>query len=118
MVFTDALQILLSREKQLPVKEKEVLLKRLDIVLTLRSLSYSRVQEIKKIDSDIQIHEILAGVKDPDLKNQALIDHYGAGTPAELVKIMFSPGEIEEICREIDKLSGYRQVTLEAVKKK
>ena len=48
MIFTDALQILLSREKQLPVKEKEFRLKRLDIVLTLRSLSYSRVQEIKK----------------------------------------------------------------------
>ena len=112
------MQILLSREKQLPVKEKEFRLKRLDIVLTLRSLSYSRVQEIKKQDADIQIHEILAGVKDPDLRNQELIDHYGAATPADLVKLLFNPGEIEEICREIDKLSGYRQVTLEAVKKK
>jgi len=113
-----ALDILLAGEKQLPVKEKQFRLKRLGITMTLRSLSYNRVQEIKKIGSDIQIHELLAGVRDPDLKNQALLDHYGAATPAELVKTMFSPGEIEEICIEIDRLSGYRQVTLEAVKKK
>lgn len=112
-----ALDILLAGEKQLPVQEKQFRLKRLDIVLTLKSLSYSRVQEIKKIGTDIQLHQVLAGVRDPDLKNQALLDHYGAATPIELVQLMFSAGEIEEICFEIDRLSGYRQVTLEAVKK-
>lgn len=48
------MQLLLSREKVLPVQEKEVKIKRLSpkgqepVVFSLRSLSYNRVAEIKK----------------------------------------------------------------------
>jgi hypothetical protein len=121
----DALQILLSRERELPVQERDVKLKRLSrkgeepVVFTLRSLSYNRVEDIKKISGDDgKLHIVLAGVKSPDLKNQELLDHYGAATPLDLIKLMLLPGEIEDLCREIEQLSGYRTATLEVLKKK
>lgn len=118
------LEILLHRGKTLPVQKKDVKIKRLSteaepVVFSLRSLSWTRAAEIRKMGGDdTQIHMVLAGTEAPDLKNQALLDLYGAATPAELLKLMLLPGEIEDSAAEIDRLSGYRQMTVEAVKKK
>lgn len=121
----DTLQLLLSREKELPVQEKEVKIKRLSpkgqepVIFSLRSLSYNRAAEIRRMGGDdVKLHIVLAGVKSPDLKNQELLDHYGAATPAELLKLLLLPGEIEDLCIEIEKLSGYRTDTVEEIKKK
>ena len=121
----DALQILLAREKEIPVQEREVKMKRLSrkgeepVVFVLRSLSCNRVEEIRKISGDdAKLHILLAGVKSPDLRNQELMDHYGAATPTDLIKLMLLPGEIEDLGREIEQLSGYRTATLEVLKKK
>ena len=121
----DVLQVLLSKDKELPVQEARVKIKRLSkkgedpVIFSLRSLSYNRVAEIRKIGGeDSKLHIVLAGVKEPDLKNQALLDHYGAATPLELLKVMLIPGEIEDLCLEIEKLSGYRVSTIEEIKKK
>lgn len=121
----DVLQLLLSKEKELPVQEKQVKIKRLShkgeepVVFTLRSLSYNRVQEIQKIGGDdVKLHIVLAGVREPDLKNAELLSHYGAATPVDLLKLMLLPGEIEDLCIEIEKLSGYRTATIEQIKKK
>lgn len=121
----DTLQLLLAREKELPVQEKEVKIKRLSkegeepVIFSLRSLSYNRVGEIKRMGGeDVKLHIILAGVKSPDLKNQELLDHYGVATPLDLLRVMFLPGEIEDLCIEIEKLSGYRMDTVEEIKKK
>lgn len=121
----DVLQLLLSREKVLPMQEKEVKIKRLSpkgqepVIFTLRSLSYNRVAEIKKIGGeDVKLHILLAGVRSPDLKNQELLDKYGAATPLDLLKILLLPGEIEDLCMEVERLSGYRVDTIEEVKKK
>lgn len=121
----DVLQILLSREKELPVQEKGFKIRRLcrkgeePVVFTLRSLSYGRVADLRRIGGEeMKLHIVLAGVKAPDLKNQDLLDHYGAATPLELLKAMLLPGEIEDLCIEIEKLSGYRTDTLEEIKKK
>ena len=115
----DALQILLAREKEIPVQEREVKMKRLSrkgeepVVFVLRSLSYNRVEEIRKISGDdAKLHILLAGVK-----SQELMDHYGAATPTDLIKLMLLPGEIEDLGREIEQLSGYRTATLEVLKK-
>ena len=85
----------------------------------MRSLSYNRAAEIRRMGGDdVKLHIVLAGVKSPDLKNQELLDHYGAATPAELLKLLLLPGEIEDLCIEIEKLSGYRTDTVEEIKKK
>ena len=102
----DALQILLAREKEIPVQEREVRIKRLSrkgeepVVFVLRSLSYNRVEEIRKI-----VKQFGKGA-------------YSAATPTDLIKLMLLPGEIEDLGREIEQLSGYRTATLEVLKKK
>ena len=42
----------------------------------------------------------------------------GCETTVDLIKRLLLPGEIEDISREIEKLSGYRVVTLKEIKKK
>lgn len=108
--------------------EKEFKVKRLsklcgsDVVFTLRALPYSRVAEIKKLSSedDMSVNIVLAGVVSPNLRDSRLCDRYNAPTPAELLKsnVLLLPGEIEDISREIERLSGYRTVTVEEIKKK
>lgn len=100
--------------------EKEIKLKRLSemcgepVVFKLKALPYNRSVEIGKMD-EMNVHCVLAGVVEPNLKDSALLEHFKAPTPAELVKKMLLPGEIEDISREIEKLSGYRASTIETV---
>lgn len=90
-----------------------------NVVFELRALSFNRVNEIRKIEGDdFTVHIILAGVTAPDFKNSQLMDKYSAVTPAELVKKMLLPGEIEDLSRQIERLSGFRVDTLEEIKKK
>ncbi|MCI1958190.1 MAG: hypothetical protein LKJ25_01025 [Clostridia bacterium] len=122
--MSTALDILLSNE--LPqAEEKEVKIKRLskawgvDVIFKIKELGYSRVAEIKKMEPDsIPVHIVLAGVKEPDLKAKELMDKYKTVTPAETIKKILRPGEIEDLSRAIEKLSGYRENTIEEIKKK
>jgi hypothetical protein len=114
-----ALDILLGEDKIEKRQEKQVKVKRLGVVFTLQSLGYNRVAEIRKLgDERIPLHILLAGVVDPDFKNAALQEKYGAVTPAELIEKILLPGEIEDLSRMVEKLSGYRSVTIEEIKKK
>ena len=90
------------------------------VTFELTGLPFSRVAEIKEMpdSSEIPVQIVLAGVVSPDLKNPALLGKYRAATPAELVKALLLPGEIEDVSREIERLSGYRTATLEEIKKK
>ena len=119
----DVIDLLLKTDvPDLP--EKEFKVKRLselcggDVVFSLRALPYSRAAELSKMEADSSVHIILAGTVSPDLKNSELLEKHAAATPAELVKKMLLPGEIEDLSREVEKLSGYRQRTLEELKKK
>ena len=121
----NALEILLRTE--IPESQtKRVKVKRLskaageDVIFTLRELTFSRVAEIKKLhgeDGEMTVHILLAGVVEPELKDKALREKYSAATPAELVKKLLTPGEIEDMSRQIERLSGYRAETLEEAKK-
>lgn len=106
--------------------EKQIKHKRLsavcsgDVIFTLRALTYSKVAEIKEAHSgdDMAVFILLAGVKSPELKSAELMKKFNADTPAELIKKMLLPGEIEDLSREVEKLSGYRTSTIEEIKKK
>ena len=107
--------------KQLP--EKQIKIKRLsellgeEVILQLRALPYGKVEELRESASlDMNVHILLAGVVEPDLKAKELREKFGGATPAETVKAMFLPGEIEDISREIERLCGYRMATIEEVK--
>jgi hypothetical protein len=105
--------------------EKEYKIKRLSglcgepVVFKLRALPYSRAAELTQSQKDdISVHILLAGVVEPNLKTPELMTHYNAATPAEMIKKMLLPGEIEDISRAIERLSGYRTDTIEEIKKK
>ena len=123
--MADALDILLRAEIPQP-QEKDFKHKRLsklcgeEVIFTLKELGFSRVAEIKKMHEgeEMEVHIVLAGVKAPDFKDKALLSKYGAATPAELVKKLLLPGEITDMSREIEKLSGYRTSSIEEIKKK
>lgn len=88
-----------------------------DVVFRLRALPYGKVQTIRNSNSDdsaIQI--LLAGCVEPDWKAPALKERFGGATPAETVKAVLLPGEIEDLSRAIERLCGYRKQTIEEVK--
>lgn len=87
-----------------------------DVVFTLRALPYGRVKDIKGLTDEADMAILLAGTVDPDLKDPALKEKFGGATPAETIKAMLLPGEIEDISNAIQKLSGYREMTIEEIK--
>jgi len=56
---------------------------------------------------DLQVLTLLDGVKEPNLKEKKLLDHFSVITPKELVSKLFLSGEIADIYNEINVLSGY-----------
>ena len=61
-------------------------------------------------------HVLLAGCVEPDLKAKELKEKYGGATPAETVKAMLLPGEIEDLSRAVERLCGFRRITIKEVK--
>ena len=108
-------------QKELPTARYKVkrLSKQLgtDVVFTLRGLPYGRVQKLREsVADDVPVQILLQGCVEPNLKAPALQERYGGATPAETVKALLLPGEIEDLSRAIERLCGYRQLTIEAVK--
>lgn len=107
-----------SVQKELPTAEYEI--KRLSklcgepVTLQLRALPYGKVQELKETGADQEIMILLAGC--PELKDPGLAQKFGGATPAETVKEMLLPGEIADLSRAVERLSGYRQNTIKEVK--
>lgn len=113
------LELLLANELPEP-KTKDIKVKRLseawgqDVVLTLRELSYNEVCSLTKEDGEhIRAAIVLEGVQEPNLKNMELMKKMKASTPLEMVEKLFQAGEIDDISREIEELSGYRKKTVE-----
>ena len=79
-----------------------------DVVFTLRGLPYGKVQKLREsLSDDVSVHILLQGCVEPDLKDPALKERYGGATPAETVKAMLLPGEIEDLSRAVEKLCGF-----------
>lgn len=122
--MSDILDLLLKMDvSDLPEKEYKV--KRLSglcgapVIFKLQALPYNRANEISRAQKeDMEVHILLAGVIEPNLKASELMSKYNAATPAEMVKKMLLPGEIIDISRAVERLSGYRIDTIEEIKKK
>ena len=89
-----------------------------DVTLTLQSLSFDRLEEIKRLHgrkSDIYI--VLEGVVEPNLKDSALRENYQVTGYDQLIEKAFTAGEIDNISNHILVLSGYGDSSVEELKK-
>ena len=84
------------------------------VVLELRALPYGKAQELRELERDQEVHILLAGCE--ELKDEALRAKFGGVTPAETVKAMLLPGEITDLSRAVERLSGFRQNTIREIK--
>ena len=84
------------------------------VVLEVRGLPYGRAQDLRNMEQDQEVHILLAGCE--ELRDEALRTKFGGITPAETVKAMLLPGEIAELSRAVERLSGYRQVAIREIK--
>lgn len=87
-----------------------------DVIFTLRALPYGKVHDLERFTQDSDIHILLAGCVDPDLKDHQLMEKFGGATPADTVKRMLLPGEIADLSAAVERLSGYRRMTISEVK--
>lgn len=105
-------------QKNLPTAKYEI--KRLSralgepVALELRALPYGKAQELRDMERDQEVHILLAGC--PELKDEGLTAKFGGVTPVETVKAMLLPGEIADLSRAVERLSGYRQMTIREIK--
>ena len=105
----------------MPTKELEV--SRLSdltgepVVFTVKALSYDTITELREVNSgSITIPVLLAGVVSPDFTSPHLLKHFGAVDSEGVVKAMLLAGEIADLSRAIEELSGYRRLTVNEVK--
>lgn len=85
-------------------------------VLELRGLSYNQYQDLAG-SRNANVDIVLEGVTAPDLRDPRLLAQYKAATPVDVVKAVFLPGEISDIARQIEKLTGFRGDTLKEIQK-
>lgn len=85
-------------------------------IFELEALPYGRVQELKRLSNDVEVQILLAGCVSPGLKSEALRKKFGGVTPADTVKNMLSSGEIADLSQAVERLCGYRQMTIKQVK--
>ena len=73
-----------------------------------QSVNLSKKGAIKDFNTfDMQVLTLIDGIKEPSMKDEKLLKHFGAVTPKELVPKLFLAGEIADIYNEINVLSGY-----------
>ena len=107
-------------EKELPTGRYKVdrlsALSGHDVVFTVRALPYGKVHDLARFTQDSDVHILLAGCVEPDLKDPRLMEKFGGATPADTVKRMLLPGEIADLSAAVERLSGYRRTTITEVK--
>lgn len=84
------------------------------VTVELRGLPYDKAQDLRNMEKDQEVMILLAGC--PELKSEELKAKFGGSTPAETVKAMLTPGEIVDLSRAVERLTGYRQNTIRELK--
>ena len=125
----NTIDLLLGIDKEKFEKEtKEVKIKSLskkagkDVIFTVKELNMDEFKRISDLatkkkrhgvsetdEVEVAVNTILKSVVEPNFKDEKLLEYYEVETPKELVKKILKAGEIMEVYREIEKVSGYNQ---------
>lgn len=129
------LDLLLKLDKKKLVRPtKEVEIKRLSEILgepfivVCQALSpdeFEEIQDSVKVNTNgeietgenLQASYVVKGVKDPNFKDQKVIEHFGAINAAEAVANIFLPGEVSGLFNVINELSGFGKDAVAEIKK-
>lgn len=89
-----------------------------DVIFRLKGLSYKQVRKTQGKPMDERALDIvLEGCVEPDFHDKRLLSpERGIATPLDAISARLTPGEIDELSVEIQKLSGYLRKTLSEVK--
>lgn len=89
-----------------------------DVIFRLRGLSYRQVRKTQEKPLDERSLDIvLEGCVEPNFHDKRLLNpERGIATPLDAISARLTPGEIDELSVEIQKLSGYLRKTLSEVK--
>lgn len=110
-------------ESKIKKPTKQVEIRRLSealgekVIFTCQAVTANKMAEIQEMVLDVktqqidvqemQIMTVLAGVKEPDLKDKKLLEKFNAPTPKELLQKLLLSGEITNLYNVISELSGY-----------
>ena len=110
---------MVKRAGETQSESQEITIKRLKGEVVLKPLSYDEIAEIRrKENEDVDLYVCLYGIAEPDLQTEEFTKAMNVLTPAQALKSLLTPGEIQDISRRIQKLSGYYKMTIEDIKKK
>jgi len=89
-----------------------------DVIFRLRGPTYKQVRETQEKPVDERaLNIVLEGCVEPNFHDKRLLNpEKGIATPLDAIKARLTPGEIDELSMEIQKLSGYLRKTLSEVK--
>jgi Phage XkdN-like tail assembly chaperone protein, TAC len=126
----NTLDLLLKMDaKKLELPKKNVEIKRFSkpdnpAIFTLQGLDTDTIDSIRdmatkgdNIDyTEVKLGTVLAGVVSPSLRDEALMKNFGVATPHDLIKKLFSSGELNSLYETISNLSGYGEDAIEEIK--
>jgi Phage XkdN-like tail assembly chaperone protein, TAC len=126
----NTLEMLLKMDaKKAKLPRKDVEIKRYSqpdnpAIFSLQGLDAETLENIREMAdkesgmdfTEIKLGSVLAGVISPNLRDGDLLRHYEAATPHDLIKKLFSPGEIDRLYDVISELSGYGKDAVEEIK--
>lgn len=116
---------------KIKMPQKDVEVKRLSeslgekIVFKLKGVPAPERDSIREMainsDSEVNITEfrkgmILAGVSEPNLRDESLRKHFNAATPYDLIDKLFLPGESDALYEQITELSGFGEDAVAEIK--
>lgn len=86
------------------------------VVFELQGLPYGRVQELQRLTENMESSILLEGCVSPNFKDPALLERYKAATPLDVIQAVLLPGEIVDLSRAVEQLTGYRMSTIKKLK--
>ena len=98
------------------------------MIFRLRAIPYDEVFKLSGQGAELDVQTVVAGCTDPNFRDKRLAVALGLLKdgedwgdhgifPGDCVKALLLSGEISDLARAVQRLSGYLKATLEEVKK-